>query len=242
MSDAAVSCEVLYISERSAWGELGYEMVSSAFPSVQPVFWSPGMPKPDISGWKGDWIFSFKSDLILSRDILKRAKKGAINFHPSSPKYRGVGGYWWALHNGDDAFGVTCHHMNERIDYGAIIKANSFSILPEETIESLKHKAAIHSLTLLNETLDAIRIGKPLAPCGAKWERHLYTYRELALAQSANAMNSDRNATQLVVEPLGARPALEALQIIHDCIIGSGEERAKALWVDRRAKPRAAFG
>lgn len=186
MKNDAIPCEVLFVAERSAWGEIGYETVSTAFRSVQPVFWSPGTPKPDLSGWRGDWIISFKSDLILSYDILERAKKGAINFHPSPPKYRGVGGYWWALNNGDDAFGVTCHHMNERIDHGEIITTESFPIWPKETVESLKHRAALNSLGLLNKTLDVILSGKPLAPCGAKWEPHLYTYQELALAQGAH--------------------------------------------------------
>ncbi len=185
ISNKAASSQVLYVAENSSWGKLGCEVVSAAFRSVLPVYWSPGMPKPDLSEWDGDWIISFKSDLVLSRATLARAKKGAINFHPNPPKYRGVGGYWWALHNGDDVFGVTCHHMDERIDHGAIIATEDFPIRPGETVESLRHRAAIHSLSLLNEALDTIVSGKPLTSCGAKWEPHLYTYQELALAQSA---------------------------------------------------------
>jgi phosphoribosylglycinamide formyltransferase 1 len=198
----AVPSEVLFITECSPWGKLAYETVSIAFRSVVPVYWSPGTPKPDLNGWRGDWIISFKSDLILSRALLERAKKGAINFHPNPPKYRGVGGYWWALHNSDDVFGVTCHYMDERIDHGPIIATQGFPIWPEESEGSLKHRAALYSLTLLNETLNVILSGKPLAPCGAKWEQHLYTYRELALAQSA------------VTKPLDTRPVLDALEAI----------------------------
>jgi len=214
MSNDAVSCDVLYVTECSPWGKIGYEKAAKAFRSVQPVFWSPGMPKPDLSGWQGDWIISFKSDLILSRDILDRAKKGAINFHPSPPKYRGLGGYWWALHNGDDVFGVTCHHMNERIDHGAIIATKSLPIFSGETVESLKHRAAIYSLELLNETLNDIISEKPLVPCGAKWEQHLYTSKELALAQRAHAANGDSCAMQPVIKSLDARRALLALEAI----------------------------
>jgi methionyl-tRNA formyltransferase len=197
--------EVLYVAERSAWGELGYETVAAAFGSVTPVLWSPGEPKPDLSNWHGDWIISFKSDLILPRAILERAKKGAINFHPSPPKYRGVGGYWWALHNGDDAFGVTCHNMNERIDHGEIITTESFPIWSGETVESLKHRAAIHSLALLNATLNDILAGKTLAPSGVQWEQHLYTSKELAQAQNAYATNGNL---------LNAMPAMGALEAV----------------------------
>jgi phosphoribosylglycinamide formyltransferase 1 len=249
LSSNAVCSEVLFVTECSAWGELGYETVSAAFPSVLPVYWSPEMPKPDFSGWHGDWIISFKSDLILSRAILERAKKGAINFHPSPPKYRGVGGYWWALHNGDDVFGVTCHHMNERIDHGAIITIESFPIWPGEIEESLKHRTAINSLSLLNEMLDVILCEKPLAPCGAKWGRHLYTYRELALAQSAHAANGDRRSTQPVNKSLDARPALEALEaLIEEDFTVPSERRGKnaatrkqfeAFWKIERDMPQA---
>lgn len=194
MSNTESSCEVLYVTERSDWGELGFDTVSTAFRSVYPVFWSPGTSKPDLSGWKGDWIISFKSDLILDRATLARASKGAINFHPSPPRYRGLGGYWWALHNGDDAFGVTCHYMNERIDHGEIITTKSFPIWRGDTVESLKHRAAVYSLALLNETLDAILSERSLAPCGAKWEEHLYTHKELVLAQSVHAGKNNRCA------------------------------------------------
>lgn len=229
-SNDIASCEVLFVAERSAWGDIGYETVSAAFGSVFPVLWSPGMPKPDLSGWQGDWIISFKSDLILPREILDRAKKGAINFHPSPPKYRGIGGYWWALHNGDKTFGVTCHHMNERIDYGDIIATESFPIWPGETVESLKHRAALNSLALLNKTLDCIISGKSLIPCGTQWERHLYTSKELMLAQSAHAINNDGYTTQPVVESVDARPAFEALE---------AAIKAAAPTLARRKKPIA---
>jgi len=183
-------CDVLYISECSAWGEDGYKTVSSAFHSALPIFWSPDMPKPDIDDWQGDWIISFKSDLVLPRSILERAKKGAINFHPCPPQYRGLGGYWWALHNGDDVFGVTCHHMDECIDHGDIIRTESFPIWQGETVESLKHRAALYSLGLLNSTLNDIMAGKPLLSSGEKWGQHLYTQKELTIAQAQAALKA----------------------------------------------------
>jgi len=195
-NNPATSGKVLYVTECSAWGERGYEAVTQAFGSVCPIFWSSGMPKPDFSDWQGDWIISFKSDLILSRTTLERAKKGAINFHPSPPRYRGLGGYWWALQNGDDDFGVTCHYMNERIDHGAIIATESFPISPQETVESLKERAALYSLALLKETLNTIRDEKPLMPCGLEWQPHLYTSQELARAQHARAADALRAVTQ----------------------------------------------
>jgi methionyl-tRNA formyltransferase len=179
--------KVLFVTEASSWGALGREVVASAFDSVEAVYWSPGMSMPDLSEWDGDWIISFKADLILSRATLERANKGAINFHPSPPRYRGLGGYWWALHNRDASFGITVHHMDERIDHGEIINTASFTIWPRDTVDTLKHRGAVYALMLLNETVAAIVDGKSLASNGMKWGAHLYTSKELALAQSAKA-------------------------------------------------------
>ena len=222
VSKAIAPSDVLFVTEASPWGKLGFDVVEAALPSVTPVFWSPGMTKPDLSGWRGKWILSFKADLILSRSTLERAKEGALNFHPSPPKYRGLGGYWWALHNGDKSFGVTAHHMDEQIDHGEIIKTDSFAILPRETVESLKERAAIHSLRLLRATVEDIQSGRPFAPCGAKWEPHLYTSKELAQAQSAQAAT--------------ARRALAALEVVHGGIIGLSDEKAGTPQTDRTAK------
>lgn len=177
-------CEVLYIAENTPWGKIGYKTVAAAFRDVTPVLWSPNMPKPDLHEWHGDWIISFKSDLILPSSVIERAKKGAINFHPCPSKYRGLGGYWWALHNNDNTFGATAHHVNERIDHGDIIKVIEFPIWQKETVEGLKHKAALYSLSLLKTILSDIVTGKALKPCGTEWENHLYTQKELEEAQA----------------------------------------------------------
>ncbi|MFP4098799.1 MAG: hypothetical protein ACLFP8_09115 [Alphaproteobacteria bacterium] len=53
-----------------------------------------------------------------------------------------------------------------------------------ETVENLKHKAAIASLELLSAILSDIIAGKPLTPCGTEWHTHLYTQKELDEAQA----------------------------------------------------------
>lgn len=194
-------CEVLYIAENSPWGEIGHKTVAAAFRDVTPVLWSPDMPKPDLTDWHGDWIISFKSDLILPASVIERADKGAINFHPCPPKYRGLGGYWWARHNDDASFGVTCHHMNERIDHGDIIKVDNFAIWQGETEKDLKHKAALYSLNLLNGVLSDIVAEKPLEPCGTQWEPHLYTQKQLDAATAQKTTAEDilvSNPSQMV--------------------------------------------
>ena len=77
-----------------------------------------------------------KSYFILKKNILDNCKY-AINFHPSLPKYRGVGGVNYAIFNGDKYFGSTIHFINEKIDNGKILKVSRFRILKNDNVETL---------------------------------------------------------------------------------------------------------
>jgi len=95
-------------------------------------------------------------------------------------------------------FGVTCHHMNEQIDSGTIIATKHFPIYPEDSVESLRYRAALYSLGLLKRILPDITKGRPLLPSGEHWGKHLYTYKELRAAQqihSAPIVHTARQAT-----------------------------------------------
>ena len=83
-----------------------------------------------------DFIFCFRSKFILRKNLLKKSKF-SINFHPSLPKYRGVGGVNYALYNNDKFFGFTIHIMNEKIDNGKILHVDKFKINKNENINSL---------------------------------------------------------------------------------------------------------
>ena len=81
-----------------------------------------------ILNWKGDYILSFRSLLILPEKILRNAKIAAINFHPGPPKYRGVGCLNYAVYKNEKYYGVTAHLMKKKIDYGEILKVQRFKI------------------------------------------------------------------------------------------------------------------
>lgn len=83
---------VLFIADNSAISKIAYDYVSAFFSSVKGIFWEYGNPHvPALDYWEGEWIFSFKSDLVLPPRIFEKASKAAINFHPAPPKYRGIG-------------------------------------------------------------------------------------------------------------------------------------------------------
>ncbi len=171
---------VLFIADNSVFSNIASRCVAEAFGNVTTVFYERGdYPKPELNGWEGDWIISFKSDLILPKRILKRATCGSINIHPAPPKYRGVGGYIWALRNRDERYGITCHQMVERLDAGSIICVRYFPILPCECSTSLKMRAGIYCLQVLNDLLPLLIANRELPTSDEVWSERLYTYRDL---------------------------------------------------------------
>jgi len=91
--------------------------------------------------WKGDLILLFRSKIILKKDIIKKARIGCVNFHPSTPKYRGVGCINYAIYNNDKHFGCTAHLIeNNKIDSGKILNVRKFRLLKNISLSNLLKK------------------------------------------------------------------------------------------------------
>lgn len=88
-----------------------------------------------IHKWKGHYILSFRSFYILPIKLIKQAKFAAINFHPGTPKYRGIGCVNFAILNSEKVYGSTCHLMAKRIDNGKIIDVRKFNIKKNDNIK-----------------------------------------------------------------------------------------------------------
>ncbi|XBS71985.1 formyltransferase family protein [Acerihabitans sp. KWT182] len=106
-------------------------------------------------------------------------KKGAINFHPAPVKYRGIGGYHYAIENKDTYFGVTCHYIDNKIDHGKIIKTIKFDIVSGETPDSLMKRTATYALSLFYEITAIIKNGQKIPNTNIKWSNKLYTRSQL---------------------------------------------------------------
>ena len=76
---------------------------------------------------KFDFIILFRSHLILTKQFIVK-NKNIINFHPSTPNYRGVGGINFAIYNKEKYFGSTAHFVNAKIDFGKIIHVKRFKL------------------------------------------------------------------------------------------------------------------
>jgi methionyl-tRNA formyltransferase len=177
----ALDQRVLLLCNRMSWSDIAFEFVKTIFKEVEPIFWNIGEPYPSrIDLWEGDWILSFRGDLILPSKILNKASRGAINFHPAPPKYRGIGSHHYAIYNRDEFFGATCHHMTERIDQGEIIKVVYFTIPKCETASSLALRAGAYCLTLFYDIIsEYILKGVAFPKANEVWGEELYTYKKL---------------------------------------------------------------
>ena len=163
------------------WCALGVAYAETVFSNLEVLCWDTGDPDPaHLQNWSGDWIISYRGDYIFPKEIYRRAKKGAINFHPAPPKYRGLGSQHYAIYQGDETYGSTCHHLAESVDTGPIVDVERFTVAPGETASSLRYQVGVHCLSQFLRLLsNYILPGRPLPTSTEVWGERLYRQREI---------------------------------------------------------------
>lgn len=109
---------------------------------------------------KPDFIVAAYYGRILSPDIIRSARLGAINVHPGIfPRYRGTFPTPWYILNGEDRFGIAVHYIDEGVDSGPVLVQKTFEISPEETGHSLYRNTMKRAAEVLIENFDNISSG-----------------------------------------------------------------------------------
>ncbi len=102
-----------------------------------------------------DYIFCFRSFYILKKNILKKVKKAAINFHPGPPEYPATGCVNYAVYENSKFYGCTAHLINEKVDNGKIIDVKKFSINRKDNILKILNKTykvmSSQAISLINQ-------------------------------------------------------------------------------------------
>jgi methionyl-tRNA formyltransferase len=138
-----------------------------------------GDPLPDsVKQWRGEYIVSYLSRWVVPDDVLRQARVAAINFHPAPPEYPGIGCTNFALYDGVEQYGVTCHHMARRVDTGDIIAVNRFPVFEGDDVASLLHRTYAYQLVLFYEIAAYMIPGSPLPRSAERWTRRPYTRKE----------------------------------------------------------------
>jgi len=140
--------------------------------------WGDPLPQA-IRDWQGEYIISYLSRWLLPASVLARARTAAINFHPASPDYPGVGCTNMALYEDASEYGATCHHMASRVDTGAIIAVKRFPIFARDDVASLLARTYTYLLGLFYDVVGDIFAGSAMPVSSEQWTRKPLTRKEL---------------------------------------------------------------
>lgn len=153
-----------------------------------------------VRGWKGDFIFAFRSLAILPRAVLDSASASAINFHPGPPEYPGSGSTNFALLEGATSFGVTAHVMDDLVDSGEILRVKRFRIDPHDDLETLTtktHKKLFSlALQLITAALDKgyVGVAQLKTTKGTEWSG---VRRKIGLIDELSTIDASISQTEL---------------------------------------------
>ena len=139
--------------------------------------WGEPLPE-EVRGWRGDYIVSYLSRWVVPQAVLATAAKAAINFHPASPDYPGIGCNNFALYENAAEYGVTCHHMAPKVDVGAIIRVLRFPVFLADDVAALLARTYDYQLVLFYEIAALLIQNKELPASQERWTRKPFTRKE----------------------------------------------------------------
>ncbi len=139
--------------------------------------WGEKIPE-DIGSWSGEYIISYLSRWIVPEYLLNKAQIAAINFHPASPEYPGIGCNNFALYENAKEYGVTCHHMDNTVDTGEIIAVKKFQVFSNDNVHTLLSRTYDFQLVLFYEIMGKILNNEKLPQSKEKWGRKPFTRKE----------------------------------------------------------------
>lgn len=98
---------------------------------------------------------------ILPKALLDIPRQGCINVHASLlPKYRGAAPIAWAIIRRETETGITTMQMDPGMDTGPMLLQRSTPIRPDDTAATLGERLSELGAQTLNETLDALKVGR----------------------------------------------------------------------------------
>lgn len=113
-----------------------------------------------LSTWSPDVMVVVAYGQILSREVLEVPRIGCLNLHASLlPRHRGASPIQAAMLAGDKETGITVMWMNEGLDTGDILLAESLPISPIETAGELHDRLADLAAPALLKALEMISDG-----------------------------------------------------------------------------------
>ena len=126
-----------------------------------------------------DYLFSFKTSIIVAPHLLKRIRRYAVNIHGGTPEFPGRDPHHFAVYHGAKLFGATAHYMNDLVDSGPIIDVKTFPVMPHFSPEKLMMEAEKVGWDLLVSCVDDFLLGRDLKPHSDwSWSGKKHTRKE----------------------------------------------------------------
>lgn len=114
-----------------------------------------------LAEWEPDVTVVAAYGQILPERVLDLPRLGSVNIHASLlPKYRGAAPINWCLVRGEDRTGVTMMKMDEGLDTGPILTAESIEIPELMTAEELHDELAELGAEMIVDALDRYAAGE----------------------------------------------------------------------------------
>lgn len=173
---------VLFLGkEKDLYCQKALEYCRKNFSSVDSFLggWDQSLPSK-VRSWQGDFIISYLSRWVVPENVLAQAAQVAINFHPASPAYPGIGCINFALYDEVSEYGATCHVMKGKVDTGEIVRVRYFPVYQNDTVETLLQRTYENQFELFIEIVDMLVEGNTLPESDKSWERVPYTRKEFS--------------------------------------------------------------
>lgn len=156
------------------------DFILAHYPAANVIFSNRQEPFPEeLLKWNGDLIISYLSQWIIPKILLQNASTAAINFHPGPPEYPGIGCTNFAIYNGAGEFGITCHHMEPKVDTGNIIGVKRFTVYETDTVYSITQRCYSDILDMFYDIVSRLMNGEKIPSSNEVWQRKPYLRREL---------------------------------------------------------------
>ena len=173
--------KILFIGKKEdAAAEKAADDLLKLFPQTEVVWSHRSIKYPqELKSWTGDYVFSYLSQWIIPASTLNGAKVAALNWHPGPPQYPGIGCTNFAVYNQEKQFGITCHHMNPKVDTGSIVEVRRFPVAPDDSVFKITQSCYEEIAASFKSITEGIHSGDELPVCPEHWTREPYRRTEL---------------------------------------------------------------
>lgn len=132
---------------------------------------------------KYDYLFAYKTKIIIPEKVLNKVKLYSINFHNSLNKYPGSGGNFMSLINNDKFTGITVHLINKNVDNGKIFYLKKVRIKKNDNIKIILDRLELTKLEVFKLVIKNLKnqlwLSKKIIKSNYLWNKKTYKIKEI---------------------------------------------------------------